>query len=104
MAVWNYIAMTDYEYHSREDDSRTIAFWIIAGSVLASIVLKSFCFLIFGMMATYFILRAKHNDEKGFPVYMPGKHTRHFFDSADRLSRNKYGTGYRRRIKSSRYY
>lgn len=94
-----------YEKYSFEDDKRCIAFWIISGGVYASLVTMSFAFLIFSIMVSAIILRGLENIDAKRPVYMPGKHDRHFQDCLERaLSSKPYRGGYRRRIKKSHYY
>ena len=94
-----------YGNYSVEDDKRTIAFWILGGGLLASIVLLSPFFFIFALAVTCAITRGLENIDAKRPVYMPGKHHRHFQDSVERaVSSKPYSGVYRRRIKKSRYY
>jgi hypothetical protein len=95
-----------FKQYDREDDHKMISFWIIAGGILASLVLKSMFFLLFSIVMCYYCLRTDSNIRVNKPFWTPGRFSRHFYDSYDRLSRNRYnGGGYysKSRKKNNRY-
>lgn len=94
-----------YKHYSVEDDKRTIAFWMIGGGMLLSVVIMTPVFLIISVVITSVILRGLENIDAKRPVFMPGKYERHFRESFDRaVSKDPYRGGYRKRIKKSHYY
>jgi hypothetical protein len=94
MALWDNLAMS-YKHYTSEDDKTTVSFWIIAGSIIASVALQSVFFLLFGIVMCYLFLRTDSNMEQGKAYWEPGRFSRSLQDSADRLSRGRYdGSGY----------
>lgn len=84
-----------FKQYDQEDDQRMIAFYVIAGSIVASLVLKSVFFLLFGVVLCYMCLRSDSNIRANKPFWTPGRFTRHLNDSYDRVSRGRYnGRGY----------
>ena len=87
-----------YNRYTADDDNTTISFWIIAGGIIASVVLKSCLFLLFSIVLCYMFLRTDSNMESGKPFWTPGKFSRHFQDSYSRRARDRYdGRGYYRK-------
>ena len=85
-----------YKQYDPEDDQRTVAFWIIAGGIIASLVLKSAVFFLISLFICYVILRTEENIIRGRPYWESGRFTRHLYDSYYRLSKGRYGKkGYR---------
>lgn len=95
-----------FKQYDQEEDHKMIAFWVIAGGILASLVLKSMFFFVFSIVLCYYCLRSDSNIKANKPFWSPGRFSRHFYDSYDRLSNDRYdGRGYRtkRRKKRNRY-
>lgn len=92
-----------YKQYTANDDNTTISFWIIVGGIVASIVLKSFVFMLFSIVLCYMFLRTDSNMEAGKPYWTPGKFSRHLQDSYIRNSKGRYnGSGYRSKKRSRR--
>lgn len=94
-----------FKQYDPEEDHTTVLFWVLAGGIIASLVLKSAVFFLISIVACYIILRTDSNMRKGLPYWTPGRFSRHLHDSYFRLSNGRYnGSGYHSRKKRRRKY